>query len=319
MQNWRQIASEAKDLLTVCLAKAINTAMTAQVGSHWFADFAEEEAPKNDTVRITQPGQSSTGDLDLQALLKILRFRETIADHVLTHYGIFTELDEFTAQNQKRQLSKLLERLTKDFRNGIEAHTRSEDVEKRLDGGIVDAIYGDRQAFDDMCVLIRLFDKVTDKRGRSYASQLIDLPKRKKRQKFLMIAGAAVLAILAGLFVLLQPKTPANVYQSQRTPTVKQGEVTIQPIYVHYDGVKLTAECYVINGTDQTISDIDVYSLYITEGSRDIAAANFGILEGVTLAPGESVKWEFTFPKSTVFIRDAYLPDLQLRFSCRYS
>lgn len=319
MQNWRQIASEAKDILTVCLAKAIDQAMTVQVGSDWFADFAETEAPKNDNIRITQPGQTSTKDLDTQALLKILRFRDNIADQVLIHYGIFTDLDEFTAQNQKRQLSKLLDRLTKDFRNTIEAHTRSEDVEKRLDGETVDVIYGDEQAFDDMCVLIRLFSKVTDHRGRSYANRLICLPKRKKMQKLLMAVGAGVLVFLTGLSVLLQPNEPENAYRSQRTPTVKQGEVTIQPIYVHYDGAKLIAECYVINGTDQTITDIDVYSLHITESSRDIAAANFGVLKGVTLAPGESVKWEFSFPKGTVFIRDAYLPDLQVRFSCRYS
>ena len=319
MHNWRQITNEAKDILTVCLAKAIDKALVAQIGDDWFAKFAEEEAPKKESVRIPQPGHTSTKNLDMQALLKILYFREKMAEEVYAYYGIFADLDEFTAQGQKRQLSQLLNRLIKDFRNSIEAHARSGDVEKRLAGEKIDVIYGDEQAFDDMCVLIKLFDKVTDKRGVSYATRLITLPQRKKRKKIFLAVGAAIMALAVGCSAWLLSGDPDNVYKSQRTPVVKQGEITIQPIYVHYEKKTLVAECYVINGTDQTISNIDVYKFCMTEGGQDLAAANFGVLEGVTLAPGESIKWTFTFPKKTVFSYDAYLPDVQIQFACRHS
>ena len=319
MHNWRQITNEAKDILTVCLARAIDKALVARIGDDWFANFAEEEAPKKESVRIPQPGHTSTKDLDMQALLKILYFREKLADEVYAYYGIFADMDEFTAQSQKRQLSQLLNRLIKDFRNTIEAHARSGDVEKRLAGETVDSIYGDEQAFDDMCVLIKLFDKVTDDRGVSFATRLITLPQRKKRRKILLAVGATILALAVGCGAWLLSGNSDNIYKSQRTPVVKQGEITVQPIYVHYEKKTLIAECYVINGTDQIISNIDVYKFCMTEGGRDLAAANFGVLEGVTLAPGESIKWTFQFPKNTVFSQDAYLPDVQIQFFCRHS
>ena len=52
MQNWRQIAHETKDILTVCLAKAIDRAMTAQCGEGWFADFAQADSKEKVSTRI---------------------------------------------------------------------------------------------------------------------------------------------------------------------------------------------------------------------------------------------------------------------------
>lgn len=319
MPNWRQIAGEAKDILTVCLAKSVHIAMSAENGSNWFAAFAEEESHKSGFERIVKAGQTSTDDLDLQALLKIFRFRDAMVEKIFAYYGIFVDLDEFALQNQKQQFIRLMERLTNDFRNGIDAHVSSSDVEKSLAGKPVEGIYSYQQAFEDMCVFIRLFDKVTDKWGVSYASRLISLPRRKKQKKIILAICGVLLAVVTGCGAWLLSKDSDNVYQSQRNPVVTQGQVTAQPIYIHYDGTKLIAECYVINGTDQVISDVDVYSFRMTEGGREIAAANFGVLEGVTLAPGESIKWQFCFPKKTVFDYNAYLPDVQMLFSCRFS
>lgn len=319
MPNWRQIAGEAKDILTVCLAKAVHIAMSAQDGSDWFATFAEEESHKSGFERIVKAGQTSTDDLDLQALLKIFRFRDTMVEKIFSHYGVFAGLDEFSLQTQQQQFIRLMERLTNDFRNGIDAHVRSGDVEKSLAGKQVEGIYSYQQAFEDMCVFIRLFDKVLDEKGISYASRLISLPRRKKQKKIILAICGVILAVVAGCGAWTLSKDSNNVYQSQRNPVVTQGQVTVQPVYIHYDGTKLIAECYVINGTDQVISNVDVYSFRMTEGGREIAAANFGVLEGVTLAPGESIKWQFCFPKKTVFDYDAYLPDVQILFSCRHS
>ena len=119
MQNWRKIASEAKDILTVCLAKAIDQALTAENGYDWFQEFASKEVNSPKEHRITRRDQTSTKDMDMQALLKILYFREEEANKVYAYYGIFADRDEAAAQNQKRQLSQLLNRLINDFRNQI--------------------------------------------------------------------------------------------------------------------------------------------------------------------------------------------------------
>lgn len=352
MPNWRQIASEAKDILTICLAKAIDQALIAEVGTDWFQKFVEEDKGYPENQQITKYKKKSPKDLDMQALLKILRYRPAEADKVYAYYGVFADMDKSAADTKKRQLTNLLNRLIGDFRNQIEAHTRSEDAEKRLAGEAIDSLYGYEQAYHDMCVLIRLFKKVTDKNGVSYADQMTALPKeeekvqkeqqekpepkeeqeleselllenKQKRKPRWVIIGAVIAAVIAaaaiGVGAWALTKDSGNVYQSQRTPVVKQGEVTLQPIHVRYEKGKLIAECYVINGTDKAITDIDVYSLRMTAGGREIAAANFGVLEGVTLSPGESIKWEFCFTKKTVFDNDAYLPDVQAIFACRYS
>ena len=89
MQKWGQIAHEAKDILTVCLAKSIDTALTAQLGNNWFFQFAQDDAREKVNNRITKIGQTSVRDLDLQALLKFLRYRASLSQQVLTYYGVF--------------------------------------------------------------------------------------------------------------------------------------------------------------------------------------------------------------------------------------
>ena len=313
MQNWRQIASEAKDLLTVCLAKAINTAMTAQVGSHWFADFAEEEAPKNDTVRITQPGQSSTGDLDLQALLKILRYRESYADRILSFYGFITA-DEYAAKNQKRQLRSLLDRLITEFRNQMEAHVRVADIEKSFRQQPAQGLYGYQEALQDMEKLAGIFQQVRDSSGVSYYDRICQLrnakPGKKKRLWLIPAGIAAALVIAAGVWLLATPprtqtaETPApttgNVFYNPDNAVFTEGKVTILPMHVYYEGDQVVAKCFVLNGTDKTAENIRVDGLIFLNGDEAICAGQFGLLEDMTLQPHTYEEWIFVFPEELV-------------------
>ena len=95
MPNWRQIAHEAKDILTVCLAKAIDQALTVRLGPDWFADFAQADTKEKVSLRITKTGQRCVQDLDLQALLKFLRYRSYLSNQILLHYGFFESMDSF--------------------------------------------------------------------------------------------------------------------------------------------------------------------------------------------------------------------------------
>ncbi len=320
MQNWWQIAHEAKDILTVCLAKGIDQALAAQFGSNWFADFAQADAKEKVNIRITKPNQQSVRDWDLQALLKFLRYRSNLTGQVLAHYGFFTGLDSFSADSQMQQLNDLLDRLINDFRNRIEAHPRAADIEKELAGNGVNRIYGYEEAYQDMYRLARVFSAVTDSKGISYARRMAALTKKKsKKPIFFSLGGVAALALVIGLVVWLLPGKTVNDYRDQRPPVVQQNEISLQPIHVYYKGNDLVAVCYVINGTQQLVSDIDIYSLRLTAGSREIAAANFGILENLTLEPGASGQWQFRFPAETVSAHNADLTDLQLHFLCRHS
>jgi len=321
MQNWSHIAHAAKDILTVCLAKGIDQALTVQCGEDWFQKFLEADAQEKPTAQITKNGQRSVRDLDLQALLKILRFRRNLTQQVLSHYGCFSDFDSFSAEGQMQQMTNLLDRLINDFRNRIEAHARAADIEKELSGEGVDRIYGYEEAYQDMYKLTRIFGTVTDSNGIPYAQHMAALtePKKEKKRWPIFAGIAAALALVVGLTIWLLPGKSATAYRDEREPEVVKDEVVIQPIQVYYDDGELVAECYLVNGTDKKITEIDVYSLRVIAGDREIAAADFGTITNLKLKSGESIKWQFCFPKETVFVHNAKLTDLHIEFLCNPS
>ncbi len=318
MDNWRQIAHEAKDLLTVCLAKGIDHALTTQIGSEWFSTFVQADAKEKVHNRITKPTQQSVQELDLQALLKFLRYRSSLTDRVLSYYGVFQNMDSFSMDGQRQQLNDLLDRLINDFRNRIEAHSRAIDVEKELSGQTFDRIYGYEEAYQDMRKLAGIFGTVKDSSGVSYHSRILSLTKKKTNKKkkgyLLFLILPAVCALLIGL--LLWPSH--NTYEDLRPPEIREGQVTIQPIRLQYVGQELVAICYVVNGTHESISNIDVYSFRLRSNGQDIAHADFGILQDASIEPGQAIQWQFRFPKGTVLIRNADLSDLQSQALCNF-
>ena len=77
--------------------------------------------------------------------------------------------------------------------------------------------------------------------------------------------------------------------------------VSVKPGYVHYENGELVAECYVINGLNKTVYDVSVNDLSFTDRENNlIAAAGFGRLEGLVLAPNQYVIWTFCFGADTV-------------------
>ena len=133
-----------------------------------------------------------------------------------------------------------------------------------------------------------------------------------------MAGIAAVLALAIGLTAWLLPKKPANAYYDERGPEIVKNEIALQPVQVYYDDQELIAECYLVNGTDERVAQINVYSLRITVDNREVAAADFGNITNLKLEAGESVKWQFRFPKETVFVQNAKLSDLKIEFHCEY-
>lgn len=319
MQDWRQIAHDTKDILTVCLAKAIDRAMTAQHGDNWFSNFAQSDGKEKLNNRIVKPGQLSVRDLDLQALLKFLRFRSEQANQVLNFYGMFAGMDYLAMEAQTRQFNALLDRLINDFRNRIEAHSRASDIEKELSGQEMNRIYGYEEAVQDMYKLARIFADVKDSTGTPYHRRISAMTNRKNWRITAVWAGAvvAVLAIILTVMLVIGGMKP-QAYHDDSAPVVEAGKVTVQPIDVYYEDDVLVAICYVTNGTGQTISDIDVYSFLLKNSEQTLAAADFGVLENTALASTESVKWKFRFPRETVLVEDGKLSQLQVEMKCNY-
>lgn len=316
MRAWRQIAHDAKDILTVCLAKAIDKALSAQSDQDWFAAFIQQDAKEKVSNRITKAGQTSVRDLDLQALLKFLRYRGTLSHQVLTYYGLFDGMDSFAIDAQVQQFNALLDRLINDFRNRIEAHSRAADIEMELSGRGLNRIYGYEEAVQDMYKLAQVFCDVKDSSGVSYCRRIAMLTGKKKK-KLMIVLAAVLAAVLIVGGVLLTLGGDGNVYHNDSAPVVVEGSVTVQPYAVSYDGDSLVAKCYVINGTDRTVKNVDVY-YFVLSGDEKLAAANFGQLKGAEIAPQETIKWEFRFPAKTVLVQDAKLTGLTAQVKCRY-
>lgn len=317
MKNARQIVHDAKDLLTVCLAKAIDMALTEQLGDDWFGKFLQEDAGDNN--RITNDGQTSVHDLDLQALLKLLRFKSSLSEQVLTWHGFYDGMDQYSRVSQERQFNNLLYRLINDFRNRIEAHTRAADIEKELSGQQLNRIYGYEEAYHDMCKLSQIFKKAKDSNNVPYCKRIAALGKQKKKIWVPVVATCVIVAAIAAVALLwFNGVFNTNVYTHDETPSYGPGEVTLQPIEVYYDDDEIVAVCYVMNGTDDTVTDVDVYDFKLTCNGKVLAEADFGQLRGAEIKSKDYIKWQFRFPKDTVFEKDANLKELEWTILCNY-
>lgn len=325
MGREKQSAQQAKDLLTLCLAKAIQESLCARLGPSWFYLFLQDDRAQDPKFQIARNGQTSIRDMDLQALLKILRYRDSYADHVFAYYGFDTG-DAFTDQTKKRQIRSLLDRLITDYRNSIEAHSRVADIEDEPD-----RIYGYREALQDMLKLSGIFKLVCDVRGVSYHSQIEELCKPKRTALWLSLAGAVVLVIGIVLAIVLlsggeapeeptEPPTTGNVFYNPNNVVFDDDDLGIRPMHVYYDGDTLVAKCFVLNGFDKTIHSIHVDKLVITDDrtGQVLAQASFGELEGLSLAPQSYGEWTFVFPAETVLEEDGNLESLLFEFSYRY-
>lgn len=76
--------------------------------------------------------------------------------------------------------------------------------------------------------------------------------------------------------------------------------VQIVPYHVWYSGGRMYADCYIINLTDSTVSEIEVESLHIaTPDGSTIGNAAFDEIPNLTLQPGQSISYRFVFQKGT--------------------
>lgn len=200
----KEKASKVQDLLTLCLAKAIDTSLSAIRGRNWFQKFRDEEADKPPAQMIVRSHQNSIDDCDFQALLKLLYFRQEYCNEVLKFYGQESAITKGTRDSGFR---RTLGRLINDYRNNIGAHVSVSMIRQNETGDTDGQFYSYPTALLDMKSIAYVFSSVTDESGESYFNQInaiMNGPSDTKSKKWVIVAAAAaaVVAIGAVLFFL---------------------------------------------------------------------------------------------------------------------
>ena len=116
------------------------------------------------------------------------------------------------------------------------------------------------------------------------------------------------------------PAAAVNEFFNDTNYGYTEGEVSIRPRYVYWgeDGA-LYAECFVINGLDTAVSELDVTSLaFSMPDGTVIATAYFGPLTNLRLDPYSYATWWFTFPADLVTTPFASLSTLNCAYDVSY-
>ena len=115
-----------------------------------------------------------------------------------------------------------------------------------------------------------------------------------------------------------QPVVDNNYFRNDANNTYDVNCVSVKPRYVYWKDGTLYAECFVINGYNRYVSNINVEKIAISNKSGVIATANFGLLDGVVLAPYTHITWTFSFGADCVISPNANLSWLSVDASATY-
>lgn len=117
-----------------------------------------------------------------------------------------------------------------------------------------------------------------------------------------------------------QPIVPATgkEFYNPENNILEEGQVTVRPRHVYWKGNVLVAECFVINGLDKPIFNIEVKDLDFSNADGLIADAAFGVLNGVTLQSHCHAVWTFEFPAELVSQPNADLQSLNCHSNVSY-
>lgn len=126
-----------------------------------------------------------------------------------------------------------------------------------------------------------------------------------------------------------KPQTPASSKQQTpskvETPTKNEffndnnnyydvNAVSIRPRHVYWENGKLVAQCFVINGYNHPVYNLNVKGLVFSNGSVEIADGGFGYLssngQNISIGAHQHVLWTFTFSGNAITTANADLSHL---------
>lgn len=179
---------QAGKYLLSCLMGAIDKGMGAKYGAEWFDVFKARE--KEEKIPVIT-GEKCLEDLDLQACLKLFKFRSEYRDAVLSHFG-FYDLGTDTEKKERRNtFTQAVTRLIDNFRNRyMHLSAGSAESEWRTDLG--DTTYGVAEAISDMKDVSKYFLTVRDPSGVPYYDRICECEARyseDKRSQMYSITG----------------------------------------------------------------------------------------------------------------------------------
>jgi len=209
-ESTKEIASKIQDLLTVCLAKAFDLALSTSDSPYWFYYFVQEELMPDQKFPIARAGQQTVYDLDFQALMKILFYRRRYALKILSFFG----REELISKDPKKKtpFERTLGRLINDYRNQIAAHVSADKIQDNIKGINSKAGYDYGNAILDMTSVAQVFKAITDEKGVSYYKQIKDLSKGTRPVWPWIVTGAAAFILILAAVIIIplaaKPDTP---------------------------------------------------------------------------------------------------------------
>ncbi len=204
--NIKEKATRIQDLLTLCLAIATDTALSASKGQDWFTQFKEEE--KSERFPITREEQNNIKDCDFQALLKILYYRYDYSKIILEYYG---QSNAIRSGNPEygTPFQRTIGRLMLDYRNSIAAHVSAEKIHDNIKGKKESKFYDYPQAIQDMVGVAKVFSAVKSEDGINFYNE-IKKEANTKGSIIGLIIGVLIAVLIAVALFVIKPWNQIN-------------------------------------------------------------------------------------------------------------
>ena len=156
--------------LLSCLMGAIDRGMGAKYGPEWFEAFKARENEERVPL-ITD--EKCLEDLDIQACLKLFKFRSEYRDAVLAHFGFYDLGTEAEKKERRNTFTQAVTRLMDNYRNKY-MHLRAGEAEGEWSTDLGDGSYGVAEAIGDMKEVSKYFLTVRDSSGVPYYDRICE-------------------------------------------------------------------------------------------------------------------------------------------------
>lgn len=156
--------------LLSCLMGAIDRGMGAKYGPGWFELFKARE--KEERVPLITD-EKCLEDLDIQACLKLFKFRSEYRDAVLAHFGFYDLGTEAEKKERRNTFTQAVTRLMDNYRNKY-MHLRAGEAEGEWSTDLGDGSYGVAEAIGDMKEVSKYFLTVRDSSGVPYYDRICE-------------------------------------------------------------------------------------------------------------------------------------------------
>lgn len=102
-----------------------------------------------------------------------------------------------------------------------------------------------------------------------------------------------------------------NVFFNENNYYYEENKVSVRPRYVYWEDGVLVAECFVVNGFSETVSQLEVERLAFGNEEGVFADGRFGLMDGAVIQPYSYIIWTFSFHGDSIQVPNADLSYLK--------